>query len=143
MEALKESVKHTQEVGEGISKRLEKVFEDIFDLAQIMILSIEVSQQNMMLAFQKMLEGVGYALALQSPFNQGQYPLVFGFKSPSNHRKALMAHLVHETLPTQKPPPSLSRVPTPLFARPERNSTQPAELVLSSIDVSNPIIAQE
>jgi hypothetical protein len=37
--------------------------------------SIEQSQQNMTLALSNMLQGVGFAPGLQSPFSQGQYLL--------------------------------------------------------------------
>jgi hypothetical protein len=40
----KGTVKHAQEVGEGTSKRLDRVFENISDLAKSMKLSMEASQ---------------------------------------------------------------------------------------------------
>ena len=43
MEALKESVKHAQEVGEGTLKRLDRAFESISNLPESMKLSVEAS----------------------------------------------------------------------------------------------------
>jgi hypothetical protein len=137
MEALKESVKRAQEVGEGTSKRLDRVSENISDLVESMKLSVDASQQSMMIAFHKMLQGVDFAPALHSPFSQGQYPLVFGFKSPPNPCEAVMAPPPPKIPQTETPPPSLSGVPLPGSTGPEQNLAQLAKLVLFATDVSN------
>jgi hypothetical protein len=41
METLKKSIKHTQEVGEGTTEKLERMSHDIFGLMQLMVQSIQ------------------------------------------------------------------------------------------------------
>jgi hypothetical protein len=69
MEALKEFVKHAQEVWEGTAKKLKRVSKDVSGLAQSMQELVKQSQQTMMLAQLGMLQNVGFMPILQSPFS--------------------------------------------------------------------------
>jgi hypothetical protein len=116
MEALKESVKHTQDVGEGTAQRLESMSMSISRLAQSVQDSIVENNQNMMLAIFQMLQGVGFSPRLQSLYSQGQYPLALGFESPTDvHPNPLPV-----PVPAINPPPILAGVPAPVFARTEQ-----------------------
>jgi hypothetical protein len=55
MDALKESVKCAQEVGEGTAQRLESMSMSILGLAQSVQDSIAENNRNMMQAFSQML----------------------------------------------------------------------------------------
>ena len=61
----------------------------------------------MMLAFYKMLQSIGFAPTLHSPFSQGQYPIALGFKSPPDRCEAVMAPPAPKIPQTKMPPPSL------------------------------------
>jgi hypothetical protein len=67
----------------------------------------------MMLQFSQILQGIGFAPGLQSPYSQGEYLLVLGFKSPAD---AVPKHLPVPS-PAVTPPPTLAGVPAPSFAR--------------------------
>ena len=84
------------------------MFKSISGLAQLVHESIAEINQNMMLAFTQMLQGVGFVLGLQSPYNQGQYPLALVFKFLADAPpKALSV-----PIPVATPPPTLAGVPT-------------------------------
>jgi hypothetical protein len=71
-----------------------------------------------MLAIFQMLQGVGFAPRLQSPYSQGQYPLALGFKSPVDVHPSPLPALA----PTITSPTTLARVPAPVFARTEQTA---------------------
>jgi hypothetical protein len=64
MDALKESVKHAEEVGQNVSKSITGLAQSIQD-------SIQENNRTMMQTISQMLHGVGFAPGLQSPYNQG------------------------------------------------------------------------
>ena len=69
MEALKDTVKRAQKAREEKTKKLKRMFKDIFNLAQTMVASIQKNQQNMILIFLQMLQGSKYVLGFQFLFN--------------------------------------------------------------------------
>jgi hypothetical protein len=112
MEALKESVKRAQEVGEGTAHRLESMSMSISGIAQSMQESIAENNWTMMLQFSQMLQGIGFAPGLQSPYSQGEYRLALEFKSPED---AVPKHLPAPSS-TVTPPPTLAGVPAPVVS---------------------------
>ena len=74
----------------------------------------------MMQEIPQLLYGVGFVLALQSSYIQGEYPLVMGFKPlPDVSTKCLPASAFEFT-----PPATLLGVPTPAFGRTKENETK-------------------
>jgi hypothetical protein len=138
MDALKESVKRAQEVGEGTAQKVDSMSTSIAGLAQSVQESIAENNRTMMLQFSQMLHGIGFAPGLQSPYSQGEYPLALGFKSPAN---AVPKHLPAPS-PAVIPPPTLAGVPAPSFARTEQTSAHPAETSNTSSEESAPTRAQ-
>jgi hypothetical protein len=116
MDALKESIKRAQEVGEGTAQKLESMSMSISGLAQSVQDSIAKNNRNMMLQFSQMLQGIGFVPRLQFPYNQGQYPLALGFKS--------LVDAIPKPLPTPAhaitPLPTLAGVPAPCFLGPRK-----------------------
>jgi hypothetical protein len=103
MDALKEFVKHAQEVGEGTAHKVDSMSTSMAGLAQLVQESIAENNRNMMLQFLQLLQGIGIVPGLQSPYSQGQYPLALGFKSPVD---VVPKHFPAPT-PAVTPPPTL------------------------------------
>jgi hypothetical protein len=123
MDALKESVKRAQEIGEGTAQKLDSMSTSIAGLAQLVQESITENNQSMMVAFTQMLQGARFVPGLQSAYSQGKYPLALGFKSPAD---AIPKHLP-TPVAAVTPPPTLVGVPAPLFARTKQTITRLAE----------------
>ena len=107
MDALKESVKRAEEVGQSVSRSIQ-------GLTQSMQESIQMNNQAMMLQFTQLLQGVGFTPALQSSYSEGQYPPALRFKAPADVVPPAAA--IEFT-----PPATLPGVPTPAFGRTEQN----------------------
>jgi hypothetical protein len=69
MDALKESVKRAQEVGEGTAQKVDSMSTSMAGLAQSVQESIAENNRNMMLQFSQLLQGIGFAPGLQSPYS--------------------------------------------------------------------------
>jgi hypothetical protein len=138
MDALKESVKRAQEVGEGTAQKVDSMSTSIAGLAQSVQESIAKNNRTMMLQFSQMLQGIGFAPGLQSPYSQGEYPLALGFKFSAD---AVPKHLPAPS-PAVTPPPTLARDSAPSFARTEQNGARPAETSNTSIEESAPTCTQ-
>jgi hypothetical protein len=133
MEALKESVKRAEEVGQNVSR-------SITGLAQSAQDSIQENNRTMMQAISQMLHGVGFAPALQSSYTQGEYPLALGFKPPPDvSAKRLPAPAIEFT-----PPATLPGVPTPALGRTEENQNKerPSEAAVNDREQTPPTRAQ-
>jgi hypothetical protein len=91
-----------------------------------------------MLAFTQMLQGIGFAPGLQSPYSQWQYPLALGFKSPAD---AIPKHLLTPA-PAVTPPPTLAGIHSPSFVRTEQTAAHPAETSNINSKESAPTCAQ-
>jgi hypothetical protein len=127
MEALKESVKRAEEVGQNVSR-------SITGLAQLVQDSIQENNRTMMQAISQMLHGVGFAPALQSSYTQGEYPLALGFKPPPDvSAKRLPASTIEFT-----PPATLPGVPTPTLGQTEENQSEERPGGLQSMTASKP-----
>jgi hypothetical protein len=133
MDALKESIKRSEEVGQNVSR-------SITGLAQSMQDSIQENNQTMMQAISQMLHDVGFAPGLQSPYSQGQYPLALGFKPPQD------VSAMHLPAPATvfTPPATLPGVPAPAFGRTEQNEIEarPSEAVVYDREETPPTHAQ-
>jgi hypothetical protein len=88
----------------------------------------------MTLAFFQMLQGIGFALGLQSPYTQGQYPLALGFKSPVEARP----NPLPAPTPAITPLPTLAGVPAPLFAQTKETAARPVESANTNTEESAP-----
>jgi hypothetical protein len=138
MDALKESVKRAQEVGEGTAQKVDSMSTSMAGLAQSVQESIAENNRTMILQFSQLLQGIDFAPGLQSPYSQGQYPLALGFKSPAN---VVPKHLPAPA-PTVTPPPTLAGVPAPSFARTEQTAAPPGETSNTNSEESAPSHAQ-
>ena len=114
MDALKESVKRAEEVGQSVSKSVESLHQTLHDSIQ----ESNRTNQAMMQGFFQMLQGAGFSPALQSSYSQGQYPPALSFKTP--------ADVAPQPRPAidYTPPATLPGVPTPAFGRTQENVSE-------------------
>ena len=113
--ALKEFVRRVEEVEQNVSRSITSLAQSVQESIQE---RLQENNHTMMQVFSQMLQGVGFTPALQSSYNQGQYPLALGFKTPP-HVTPLPRPVIDFT-----PPATLPGVQTPAFGQTEENPSE-------------------